>query len=109
AAPRAGAEACAPRAYGLRHRADPRRRGRRRRAGADPCPARHQKTEGRAQGLGPRGPRAAAHPALRPGAGGLPMPELNMLAKAKPRAETYDEGALRQNAKVLEGVLAEFG
>jgi S-DNA-T family DNA segregation ATPase FtsK/SpoIIIE len=40
---------------------------------------------------------------------GFRMPELGMLAKSKPRAETYDEGALRQNAKVLEGVLAEFG
>ena len=40
---------------------------------------------------------------------GFRMPELNLLAKSKPRAETYDEGALRQNAKVLEGVLAEFG
>jgi len=40
---------------------------------------------------------------------GFRMPELAMLAKSKPRAETYDEGALRQNARVLEGVLAEFG
>jgi S-DNA-T family DNA segregation ATPase FtsK/SpoIIIE len=40
---------------------------------------------------------------------GFRMPELAMLTKSKPRAETYDEGALRQNAKVLEGVLAEFG
>ncbi len=40
---------------------------------------------------------------------GFHMPELAMLAKSKPRSETFDEGALRQNAKVLEGVLAEFG
>ena len=32
-----------------------------------------------------------------------------MLAKAKPRAAQFDEGALRQNARMLESVLAEFG
>ena len=32
-----------------------------------------------------------------------------MLAKPKPRAAAFDEAALRQNARVLEGVLAEFG
>ncbi len=32
-----------------------------------------------------------------------------MLAKPKPRSSAFDEGALRQNARVLEGVLAEFG
>jgi S-DNA-T family DNA segregation ATPase FtsK/SpoIIIE len=32
-----------------------------------------------------------------------------MLTKAPPRAAQYDEGALRQNAQLLESVLAEFG
>ena len=32
-----------------------------------------------------------------------------MLAKAKPRASQYDEASLRQNARMLESVLAEFG
>jgi S-DNA-T family DNA segregation ATPase FtsK/SpoIIIE len=37
------------------------------------------------------------------------LPELAMLAKPKPRASSFDEGSLRQNARLLEGVLAEFG
>jgi S-DNA-T family DNA segregation ATPase FtsK/SpoIIIE len=41
--------------------------------------------------------------------GGFQLPELAMLTKPKPRAAAYDEQALRQNAKMLEGVLAEFG
>ncbi|MFZ5719658.1 MAG: DNA translocase FtsK 4TM domain-containing protein [Pseudomonadota bacterium] len=41
--------------------------------------------------------------------GGFKLPELAMLAKAKPRAAQFDEGALRQNAQLLESVLAEFG
>ena len=41
--------------------------------------------------------------------GGFSMPELNMLAKPKPRSAAFDEGALRQNAQLLESVLAEFG
>jgi S-DNA-T family DNA segregation ATPase FtsK/SpoIIIE len=41
--------------------------------------------------------------------GGFAMPELSMLAKPKPRAAQFDEGALRQNAQLLESVLAEFG
>ena len=40
---------------------------------------------------------------------GFRLPELNMLAKPKPRASMVDEAALRQNARLLEGVLAEFG
>ncbi|HYD45581.1 MAG TPA: DNA translocase FtsK 4TM domain-containing protein, partial [Phenylobacterium sp.] len=40
---------------------------------------------------------------------GFSMPELNMLAKPKPRSAAFDEGALRQNAQLLESVLAEFG
>ncbi|HEX6859461.1 MAG TPA: DNA translocase FtsK 4TM domain-containing protein [Caulobacteraceae bacterium] len=41
--------------------------------------------------------------------GGFKLPELAMLAKPKPRSEAFDEGALRQNARLLESVLAEFG
>ncbi|MES2340612.1 MAG: DNA translocase FtsK 4TM domain-containing protein [Pseudomonadota bacterium] len=41
--------------------------------------------------------------------GGFALPELSMLAKPKPRASQFDEGALRQNAQLLESVLAEFG
>lgn len=41
--------------------------------------------------------------------GGFKLPELAMLAKPKPRAASFDEGALRQNARLLESVLAEFG
>ena len=40
---------------------------------------------------------------------GFHMPELAMLAKPKPRSADHDEDALRQNARLLEGVLAEFG
>jgi S-DNA-T family DNA segregation ATPase FtsK/SpoIIIE len=40
---------------------------------------------------------------------GFRLPELAMLAKPKPRSSAFDESALRQNARVLEGVLAEFG
>jgi DNA segregation ATPase FtsK/SpoIIIE, S-DNA-T family len=41
--------------------------------------------------------------------GGFALPELSMLAKPKPRAASFDEGSLRQNAQLLESVLAEFG
>ena len=41
--------------------------------------------------------------------GGFQLPELAMLAKAKPRSSEVDAGALRQNARLLESVLAEFG
>ena len=44
---------------------------------------------------------------LKPG--GFALPELSMLAKPKPRAAQFDEGALRQNAQLLVSVLAEFG
>jgi S-DNA-T family DNA segregation ATPase FtsK/SpoIIIE len=40
---------------------------------------------------------------------GFRLPELSMLAKPKARATSIDEGSLRQNASLLEGVLAEFG
>jgi S-DNA-T family DNA segregation ATPase FtsK/SpoIIIE len=41
--------------------------------------------------------------------GGFKLPELSMLAKPKPRAAQFDEAALKQNARMLESVLAEFG
>ncbi|WP_296597208.1 DNA translocase FtsK [Phenylobacterium sp.] len=41
--------------------------------------------------------------------GGFQLPELSMLTKAPARAAQYDEGSLRQNAQLLENVLAEFG
>jgi S-DNA-T family DNA segregation ATPase FtsK/SpoIIIE len=41
--------------------------------------------------------------------GGFRLPELIMLSKPKPRASAIDEEALRQNAQLLESVLAEFG
>jgi len=44
---------------------------------------------------------------VRPG--GFPLPELNMLAKPQPRQSSIDEAALRQNARMLETVLSEFG
>jgi S-DNA-T family DNA segregation ATPase FtsK/SpoIIIE len=40
---------------------------------------------------------------------GFQLPELAMLAKAKPRSSEVDAAALRQNARLLESVLAEFG
>ena len=40
---------------------------------------------------------------------GFRLPELSMLAKPKPRASSVDEAALLQNARLLEGVLQEFG
>jgi S-DNA-T family DNA segregation ATPase FtsK/SpoIIIE len=42
-------------------------------------------------------------------AGGFRLPELAMLAKPTVRTASVDEAALRQNARLLEGVLAEFG
>ena len=41
--------------------------------------------------------------------GGFQLPELAMLAKPKPRQSSIDEAALRQNARLLETVLGEFG
>jgi S-DNA-T family DNA segregation ATPase FtsK/SpoIIIE len=41
--------------------------------------------------------------------GGFKLPELAMLAKPKPRQSAVDEAALRQNARVLEATLADFG
>ena len=41
--------------------------------------------------------------------GGFQLPELAMLAKPKPRQHAIDEASLRQNARMLETVLGEFG
>ncbi|MES2860938.1 MAG: DNA translocase FtsK 4TM domain-containing protein, partial [Pseudomonadota bacterium] len=41
--------------------------------------------------------------------GDFSLPPLGMLAKPQARVATVDETALKQNAKMLEGVLAEFG
>ena len=48
-------------------------------------------------------------PFAQPKEGTFSLPELSMLAKPKPRQSSFDEGGLRQNAKLLESVLAEFG
>ena len=37
------------------------------------------------------------------------LPELSILAKPKARNHSFDEDSLRQNARMLESVLAEFG
>jgi len=42
-------------------------------------------------------------------AGGFKLPELNILTKGERRGAGVDEQALLQNARMLEGVLAEFG
>ncbi|HRO33383.1 MAG TPA: DNA translocase FtsK 4TM domain-containing protein, partial [Brevundimonas sp.] len=41
--------------------------------------------------------------------GGFDLPSLGILAKPQTRAASVDEDALKQNAKMLEGVLQEFG
>jgi len=48
-------------------------------------------------------------PFAQPKAGQFALPELGMLAKPKPRQSSIDEAGLRQNARLLESVLAEFG
>jgi len=48
-------------------------------------------------------------PFASPKVGDFSLPELGMLAKPKPRASAVDEGGLRQNARLLESVLSEFG
>ncbi|MBW3616638.1 MAG: DNA translocase FtsK 4TM domain-containing protein [Proteobacteria bacterium] len=40
---------------------------------------------------------------------GFDLPDLDMLAKPKPRSTDFDESALKANAQLLEQVLAEFG
>ena len=48
-------------------------------------------------------------PSLPFGEPGFRLPELIMLTKPTPRASAFDAEALRQNAQLLETVLAEFG
>ena len=48
-------------------------------------------------------------PTLPFGEPGFRLPELIMLTKPTPRATSIDESSLRQNAQLLEAVLAEFG
>jgi S-DNA-T family DNA segregation ATPase FtsK/SpoIIIE len=91
------------------------------RAQAAPAPAPFVEPEAEADApLAIRAPKAVAKPSAREAResqptlfaaeeSGFKLPELALLAKSKPRAATFDEGALRQNARVLEGVLAEFG
>lgn len=50
----------------------------------------------------------AAFDFARP-AGGFDLPPLGMLTKPAKRVASVDEEALKQNAKMLEGVLQEFG
>ncbi|GAA0641508.1 FtsK/SpoIIIE family DNA translocase [Brevundimonas lenta] len=45
----------------------------------------------------------------RPSTGGFDLPPLGMLSKPVKRVASVDEEALKQNAKMLEGVLQEFG
>jgi S-DNA-T family DNA segregation ATPase FtsK/SpoIIIE len=121
-----GAKAVADRAAGTVRRAPaPETSVRRRRAAApagqaeaededDPAPAedaaplaiKAPKSQPKPSGREARESQAAfdfVHP------GGFHLPELAMLAKPKARAATVDEAALRQNARLLESVLAEFG
>ncbi|WP_140984252.1 FtsK/SpoIIIE family DNA translocase [Asticcacaulis tiandongensis] len=51
--------------------------------------------------------RQAAFEFLKPG--NFRLPELSILSKPKARAAGFDEAALKQNARMLESVLAEFG
>jgi S-DNA-T family DNA segregation ATPase FtsK/SpoIIIE len=72
-----------------------------------------------AAGLAIKKPKTGARPSGREdreiqptlpfGEPGFRLPELIMLTKPKPRASAVDEGALRQNAQLLETVLGEFG
>jgi DNA segregation ATPase FtsK/SpoIIIE, S-DNA-T family len=55
---------------------------------------------------GPEATRQESFEFLRPK---FKLPELNILAKPKVRSATFDEDTLRQNARMLESVLAEFG
>jgi S-DNA-T family DNA segregation ATPase FtsK/SpoIIIE len=76
---------------------------------ADPSPSlaiRQPKSAARTSGREQR-EEQRNFPFVEPG--GFRLPELAMLTKPKPRASAIDEDALRQNARLLEGVLAEFG
>jgi S-DNA-T family DNA segregation ATPase FtsK/SpoIIIE len=71
-----------------------------------------------AQVLGTKSPKASKReakeiqaelPFASPRTGDFHLPELSMLTKPKPRASAVDEAGLRQNARLLESVLGEFG
>jgi S-DNA-T family DNA segregation ATPase FtsK/SpoIIIE len=72
--------------------------------------------EPKVAGVKPKAPKASDRE-FRENQGALPfeektgfrLPELNMLAKPKARSAAFDEAALKQNARMLENVLAEFG
>jgi S-DNA-T family DNA segregation ATPase FtsK/SpoIIIE len=60
--------------------------------------------------LKPQAPAATKQPEfefLRPSH--FKLPDLTILAKPKARSQAFDEESLRQNARMLESVLAEFG
>jgi S-DNA-T family DNA segregation ATPase FtsK/SpoIIIE len=60
--------------------------------------------------LKPQSPAPTKQPEfdfLRPS--NFKLPELSILAKPKARSTAFDEEGLRQNARMLESVLAEFG
>jgi S-DNA-T family DNA segregation ATPase FtsK/SpoIIIE len=70
------------------------------------------------QVLGSKSPKASKReakeiqaelPFASPRVGDFHLPELSMLTKPKPRASAVDEAGLRQNARLLESVLSEFG
>jgi S-DNA-T family DNA segregation ATPase FtsK/SpoIIIE len=70
------------------------------------------------QVLGSKSPKASKReakeiqaelPFASPKVGDFHLPELSMLTKPKPRASAVDEAGLRQNARLLESVLSEFG
>ncbi len=70
------------------------------------------------QVLGTKSPKASKReakeiqaelPFASPKVGDFHLPELSMLTKPKPRASAVDEAGLRQNARLLESVLGEFG
>ena len=75
--------------------------------------------EGDSAGMAVRARKASAKPSDRESrevqpslfdeSRGFRLPELALLTKAPPRAHAVDEAALKQNAAMLEGVLAEFG
>jgi len=75
-------------------------------AALEPVAIRQPKATGKASGREQRENQKAfdfVHP------GGFKLPELAMLAKPKPRQSSFDEAALRQNARLLETTLGEFG
>jgi DNA segregation ATPase FtsK/SpoIIIE, S-DNA-T family len=73
-------------------------------------------TEARVVGTPPKAPKASEREVRESQAAfdfvqeeGFRLPELAMLTKPQARQATIDEAALKQNARLLESVLAEFG